>query len=272
MCIMALIHILFATFYIRRFGRIAERDITSPQVAKRDHRRHDWLGPPRHSALTAIAWKQLRESGPIAAVGLTGIVATTVLLYSMPGTDSFYVVYTATSTVLGSCLALVIGVGVVLHDVSPPLSEFWRARPINPDWWFQLKFATGLMIVVVTIYVPLGAIAALLHALPYDPDVAAIIPWLHVATFAAAVAMTCLVRHAVYAAILTIAMIYLSIVVVSLVWIVLALFGWTQVPENWPDLLEETSTIVSGLVAGFVFSTLLAWLAVRYDWGCKSRY
>jgi hypothetical protein len=270
--IMALIHLFFASLYVRRFGQISDREITSPQFARPDPRRHDWLAPPRQSALTAIAWKQVRESGPIAAVGLTGIVATTVLLYSMPGMDSFYVAYAATSAVLGSCLALVIGVGIVLHDLSPPLSEFWRARPINPDWWFWLKFTTGLMIVVVAIYVPLGVIAALLRALPYNSDIAAIIPGLHLATFAAAVAMTCLVRHAVYGAILSFAMPYLSVVTVWLIWGVLGLLGWTQLPEQRLGVLEETTLVVPGMILCFVLSTLVAWLAVRYDWGRKSRY
>jgi hypothetical protein len=270
--IMALVHVLLATLYVRRFGEVAEREVTSPQVARRDPRRHDWLAPPRRSALTAIAWKQFRESGPIAALGLTGIVAITLLLYSMPESGKLFDVYTGVSIVLGFCLALVIGIGVALHDLSSPLNEFWRTRPINPNLWFWLKFVAGLGIVAITIYVPLFLIAALYPALQHDPEAIAIIPAFHIATFAAAVAMTCFLRHAVYAAILTIAVMQLSIVATWLVWILLGRFGWTQLPDNWLELLEETPIIVSGLMICLVVSTIAAWLMVRYDLGRKSRY
>ncbi len=44
-----------------------------------------------------------------------------------------------TSTI-GLLVALVVGIGMILTDVSPPLNTFWRSRPINPDLWFWTKF------------------------------------------------------------------------------------------------------------------------------------
>jgi hypothetical protein len=102
------------------------------------------------------------------------------------------------------------------------------------------------------------------------PD-AMVIPWLHLGVFAAALAMMCLVRHAVYAAILSIALICLF---VGSIWVTLlaaAKFGWMQSP---PDTVEQLSEfhVATSLVACFFASTVIAWLAVRYDWGRKSRY
>jgi hypothetical protein len=270
--IMALVHVLLAILYVRRYGDVAEREITSPQVASRDPRRHDWLAPPRRSALTAIAWKQFRESGPIALAGVTAIVGATFLMYSMPESGKLFDVYTGVSIVLGFCLALVIGIGVALHDLGSPLNEFWRTRPINPNWWFWLKFLTGLGIVAIAIYVPHFLIAALSTGLQHDPNTITIIPALHIATFAAAVAMTCLLRHAVYSAIFTIAILQLSVVATWLAWILLGQFGWIQMPDEWLELIEKTPVIVSGLMVCLVVSTIAAWFMVRYDWGRKSQY
>jgi ABC-type branched-subunit amino acid transport system permease subunit len=129
-----------------------------------------------------------------------------------------------------------------------------------------------LGIVAIAIYVPHLLIAALSNGLQHDPEVIAIVPALHIATFAAAVAMTCLLRHAVYAAIFTIAILQLSIVATWLAWIVLGQLGWAQLPDEWLELIEKTTVIVSGLMICLVASTIAAWFIVRNDWGRKSRY
>jgi hypothetical protein len=82
--------------------------------------------------------------------------------------------------------------------------------------------------------------------------------------------MTCLVRHAVYAAILSIAVVYLGFLTAWGAWLVAGLLGWVSLrADRW----EPAETlVVLGMILSFVMSTLVAWLAMRYDWGRKSRY
>src|SRR4029079_19620526 len=59
------VHVLLSAWYVVRVGRTAEREVRSPRAAIGELWRADFLAPPRPFAMTAIAWKQFRESGPI---------------------------------------------------------------------------------------------------------------------------------------------------------------------------------------------------------------
>ena len=83
--------------------------------------------------------------------------------------------------------------------------------------------------------------------------------------------MTCLVRHAVYAAILSMAVVYLGVL------------GWVGSVDRRPDCCtlfhcvriggnQLRPQVAFGMALSFVTSTIIAWLATRYDWGRKSRY
>jgi hypothetical protein len=272
--ITATVHALLAAIYVQRFGRIADREIVSPRQAVRDARRYDWLAPPRRSPRTAIAWKQVRESGPIAVVGLAGLVAIVLLITLLQGSNARpFDTYFAVAASLGSGIALVIGIGVVLHDMGPRLHTFWRSRPIEPDSWFWIKFVTGMVVMLGSLYAPLLVIAAVSQTARNvfsHPD-ALVLPAVHAAAFAAAVAMTCLVRHAVYAAILSVAVLYISVAATWGLLVAAGKTGWLPVPpESLGDMTEAQVTL--GLMTCFAASTVLAWLAVRNDWGRKSRY
>jgi hypothetical protein len=88
--------------------------------------------------------------------------------------------------------------------------------------------------------------------------------------FAAAAAMTCLVRQAIYAAILSLAVVYLCLQAGSLGWFVAGELGIMERTRVWWQP-ESTGQLLSGFAFGFVTCTLIAWLAVRYDWGWASR-
>ena len=276
----AITHLALATWYVVRFGRIANVEIRSPQVAVRGAGRHDWLAPPRQSMIAAIAWKQVRESGPIVLTGLAGIVVVVAVFIAgnalaITGTHVLFGwVYARVAIVFGFFVALVVGIGVCLYDVGPRLNTFWRSRPIHPDLWFWCKYATGLAVLLAVIYVPILLIAALGDTSVDDgtnyPE-AINIPLGQIAVFAAAVAMTCLVRHAVYAAILSIPMVYLGIMLVWMTIVMARLIGWVERPIGGLWELSDMQ-VAAGFVMSFVISTLVAWLAVRYDWGYKSRY
>jgi predicted secreted protein len=161
------VHILLSARYVLRFGRTAEREVRSPRVAIGELRKLEFLAPPRRFPITAIAWKQFCESGPITLVGLFVIIAIVAFYCSA---DMFVagkwlgevgMIYRGTATIFGLFIALVAGIGVSLHDLSPGLNTFWRSRPIRPSVWFWTKFITGLVIVMAAIYAPIGFIAAL---------------------------------------------------------------------------------------------------------------
>ena len=266
----AILHGALAWWFIARFGRIAEREVTSPQSAVADPGRHDWLAPPRLSPFRAIAWKQLRESGPIVLAGLIGILAVFFLSFVGNTQPRLAEDYAFASIMGGMLMALIVGVGVQFYDIVPQLNTFWRSRPINTDLWFWTKFLSGLAILLAAIYGPLiafsmlGDDSGLAHAT--HPDMIAMSALL-IALFASAVAMTSLVRHAVYAAILSIAAMYFGIIIVWLA----GRFGLYE--GGAIHIYEMTEHQVAfAMVINFVICTLVSWFAVRCDWGYKSKY
>jgi hypothetical protein len=275
-----LTHLALSGWYVRRFGRTANLEVRSPQVAVRQSSRADWLSPPRPSVTAAIVWKQFRESGPLVLAGLAGVVGITLGIFGsdpsgyLSRRGQFIEMTAAVGEFIGFAITLIVGVGVCYYDVSPQQNTFWRSRPINPDTWYWSKFVTGLVILVVALDVPLLVVIFSIHPNPNQfmtansgtTTLAA-----QIAVFAAAVATTSIVRQAFYAAILSIPLMYFGVVVV---WIGLKLagaVGWiTGPPIRMIDLTD--SQFVSGFLLTFFVCTVLGWLAVRYDWGRKSRY
>ena len=272
-------HAALVAWYISRFGRVASLERRSPKSVDRTATIADWLGRPRQSRFTAIAWKQFRESLPLVSAGLTGVVGIVTLFFVsdigyMRSPGGFPEVFSGVSISLGFGIAMIVGIGVCLQDVTPGINSFWRSRPINPDAWFWTKYITGLLVLLTAINAPLLAILFALHPDPWrvvGDESALITPTVHLAIFAAAVAMTCLVRQAVYAAILSISLVYVGAVVGIGLWFVASLMG--IVPGAQPSWWEPTNPqIAFGMLLSFVTSTIIAWLAMRYDWGRKSRY
>ena len=273
-------HLVLATWYVRRFGRVADLEIRSPQVAVRDSNRAGWLPSPRASAFTSVAWKQFRESGPLVLVGLAGVVGVVALylladseqLLSRP--DQFAEMVAGVSVVVGFFVAIVVGIGVCLGDVEPGLNTFWRSRPINADLWFWTKYFTGMLVLLAAMYGPLLVVLFAFHPNPFSvlfrPD-SRVIPLAHIAIFAAAVMMTCLVRHAVYAAILSLSVVYLGTLAGLGLWFLAGLLHLVPLRSVFPWEPSDAQ-IAFGMALSFVTSTIVAWLATRYDWGRKSRY
>ncbi len=275
-----LTYLLLATWYVRRFGRVANLEIRSHQTALSNASHPGWLSPPRRSAFTAIVWKQYRESAPIALTGLIGSVGITAVLWSDEVSGAHWRVvellgeaYTHIAVNIGMFVALVAGIGICLNDMEPRLNTFWRSRPIQPDAWFWLKYATGLLVVLVSIYGPIAALAAFQIQVfrTWSFRDAYTTPLIQLAIFAAAVAMACLVRQAVYAAILSISVVYLGTLAGISLWFLAGLLH--LVPLNLIRWWEPSDAQVAfGVTLSFLLSTLIAWLAVRNDWGWKSCY
>lgn len=249
-------------WYVRRFGGAVELQLRSPRTALQAEGRSDWLGAPLASPAVAIAWKQARESGPLVLAGLAGIVGIVATIcasnwYEQPERFEFAAVaniYGATAVSLGTCLALVAGIGVALADSESRVSDFWRSRPISPDLWFWTKFTTGLVLLFAMLYLPAAALAVL-----FNPEGVrgllrvefSFVPALHAALFATSLALTCLLRQAIYAAVLAIAVIYLGLLPAYVVW------GEEMAPE----------VVAISLLAVAALATLAGWLSVRNEWG-----
>lgn len=273
-------HLALVAWYVRQFGRVANVEIHSYPAALRCDTYPGWLASPRRSVFTAIAWKQFRESVPLVFVGLAGVIGvTTLILMNDPYVyffqyDRLAEMVAGVLVVVSFFVAIVVGIGVCLNDASPGLNTFWRSRPINPDVWFWTKFGTGIAVLLATMYGPLLAIVLTLHRDPSrflldsESVLHAVSPCL---VFAAAVMTTCLVRHAIYAAILSFAVMYLGLLTGVGIWFVAELLH--MVPLGTGRWWEPTEAQVAfGMALTLIANTLIAWLAVRYDWGRKSRY
>jgi hypothetical protein len=268
-------------WYVSRFGRVMGGEIRSPRSAEMSANKLEWLPPPRRSRTAAIVWKQIRESVPVAVVGFCGtvLVAGIMIFSSYITREDTNALGNAGDTfarvgvIMGVFVALVLGIGVCHSDMSPSINMFWRTRPINPDLWFVLKFFTGLAVLLASIYLP-NAFLAGIGAAPMSSGITTnqwLLPAIQIATFAAALAIYCLVRQPIYSAILTVPLVYAGLL---LVWVALwtsGKMGWA--PNTWNDLHEMTDTqAVIGFSVSFLVSTIVAWLAMRFDWGWKGRY
>ena len=93
-----------------------------------------------------------------------------------------------------------------------------------------------------------------------------------VAVFAAAVMMTSLVRQAVYAAILSVAVVYIGILAYLIAYMIMHYFGlvYGRMPFEWWHITEDQA--LAGALVTAIVSMFAAWLAMRNDWGRKSRY
>jgi hypothetical protein len=268
-------HLGLAYWYVSRFGRTAVGNVRSPQAALKPLATIDWLGPPRRSPLIAVAWKQCRESGPLALIGLAGVLAilAVVAIINWRDLDIDVAVhaYASVTVAAGMLIALVVGIGVLLFDLSPALNTFWRSRPINPDLWFWTKLVTGLLVVFASLYVPLLLAVSLMHGESvrqmFRSGEVAMFPAITIGIYIAAVMTTCLVRQAIYAAILSIGAMYVSFFAVVVIERAITL-PWDKI--TWEDLTVG-EVAMAFVASNFVF-TIVAWLALRNDWGRKSRY
>lgn len=273
-------HLVLAAWYVRRFGRLANLEVHSHPAVLRDPMHRSWLSAPRRSVFTAIAWKQFRESVPLVLAGLVGVLGLVALLWL--SNPAYYVsrpeqvpeLFAGVNMVIGSFVAIVVGIGVCLGDTGPGLNTFWRSRPIKAGLWFWTKYVTGMLVLLAALYCPLLATVFVLHPAPERilfQNGYQIMPLAHVAIFAAAVMTTCLVRHAVYAAILSIATVYLGVLAGTGLWIISGLLHFAPpTTKRWWEPTE--AQVAFGMALSFVASTVIAWLAVRYDWGRKGRY
>jgi len=274
--VMIVSHIGLAAAYIGRFGRVLAGQ---PQnvAASVVPRAPSWLAPPRQSPFVAIVWKQFRESAPLAALGAACIAVITTIVYlamkreaagEMTVSQLLFAAVAIWMTV-GLMVSVVAGVGVFLEDLSPGLNNFWRSRPINTSQWFVVKYSVGLLVTIVTLAVPLLAIGFYAWVSPDEISTlnmrsneeirtTAVIGGLgQIVVYNCAVAAIVLLRRPIHAA-------FAAIAVALLAWVILVLITEIFFSRGSQEIVIFT-LVGCSMVATFV----VAWLAVKNDWGWK---
>ncbi len=251
-------------WYLRRFGRKAVRPART--LGKRlKATKSDWLAPPRHSQLTAIIWKQVNETGPLALMAAAAVLVMSVLIFwlnpSIHVQESRGEVLASLTFGVGFLVTVVAGQGVFLEDLKPKIGIFWRSRPVNITQWFFVKYFTGLTVLVMTF----GSL--LLLALAFDKGDQWLLATDNQGEHLAVIASCALIFLLIY----TISMASYCLGQQPIISVVAALgilfFGSYAlgVVLNRFDL--DGYVGFAAMLVAQVAATAIAWLALRNNWG-----
>jgi len=256
-------HAGLIAWYLRRLGRVAPRParatggLTAPIGT-------DFLAPPRRSQLTAIIWKQVRETGPLAVLAAAAVLAMSGIYFwydkERPLRTSFGEVLGATTLGVMYLVTVVAGMGVFLEDVKPQIGNFWRSRPINITQWFFVKLFTGLTVLVLTF----GGL--FLVAISFQGDRPFLNPkepgiqftffvLIMVLLYTLSMASYCLGRQPIIA------------VVTAISVFVCGVYGFSFLFDNVLPHNVHWSVPMGGIVLCQLAAMTLAWLALRHNWG-----
>ena len=253
-------HACVLAWYLHRFGRKTVRPART-LGGRVKATKSDWLAPPRRSQLTAIIWKQVHETGPLTLMAAAAILMITFLIFwlnpSIHVQESRGEVLASLTLGVGFLVTVVAGQGVFLEDLKPKVSLFWRSRPINTTQWFFVKFFTGLTVLVVTF----GA----LLLVAYFSDTGRL--QINSEHFGAQVASMALISVLIY----TISMASYCLGRQPIISVVAALgilfFGAQGFGIVFNRFDPHWSVGLAALLVAQAAATVVAWLAVRNDWG-----
>jgi len=250
-------------WFLVSFGRHAVRPART-RGGRGKIGRIDWLGPPRKSQLTAIIWKQVSETGPLAVVAAAAILAMTSLAFwfdsGSQSRGSYAELLAGIALSVGFLVTVVAGMGVFLEDVKPKIGIFRRSRPVNVTMWFVVKYCTGLMVLAITF----GALFLLAFLMPngqrllsseYAGEQVAAIALVFLLVYTLSMACYCLGRQPIFAAVTAISVFFLGVYTVDFL-------IFRSLPADM-RLFGALAVMVVAQVA----LTALAWLAVRNNWG-----
>ena len=271
-------YIALAATYVGRFGRSAAgRQQTVEQVTVREL--PTWLAPPRRSSFEAIVWKQFRESAPLATMGAACIALVTLIVYlstkreATGGMTTNQLLFTAAVVwmIVGVMVAVVAGVGVFFDDLSPGLNGFWRSRPIRIGQWFLVKYVVGILVTIVTISVPLIAVALYAWLTPGDLSISNMRDHVEARSFALfgglgqvavynyAIASIVLLRRPIHAA-------FTAIAAALLTWgssVVIAAINFRS------SMMSQGIVIFTIVGCSMLATFVVAWLAMKNDWSWR---
>jgi len=253
-------HACLLAWYLSRFGHKAVRPART--LGKRvKATKSDWLAPPRRSQLTAIIWKQVHETGPLALMaGAAILIITFLILWLNPSPhvrESRGGVLASLTFGVGFLVTVVAGQGVFLEDLKPKVGLFWRSRPVNTTLWFFVKFFTGLTVLVVTF----GALFLLAFAFEDGKQLliqdhagtqVTFIALFFLLIYTLSMASYCLGRQPIISVVATLGILFCGVQVLGIVF-------------EKSDLYWSVG--LAALLIAQVAATMLAWLAVRNNWG-----
>lgn len=254
-----------AASYVWRFGRVASpRRQPIDSAAKRIV--PAWLAPPMRRPWKAILWKQICESLPLALMGAGAILCVSLIVAAMVRQSQegllnhdLLEMSIPVWMMVGSLVSIVSGIGLWLDDLRPELHSFWRSRPVSPDLWFAVKFASSAVITIGTLALPsllifyavamlIGRPAFSMYASEDWSTPVAIGLLSQFGFFCVAAALMATVRRPMVAALLTI---LLAVIVI---------FGMMG------PLALEVAGIAAAVAAITCIAIAINWLSVRYDW------
>lgn len=255
-------HAFMAALYVWRFGRpTAHRDKSSLRKTPAEVAGRVYLSAPMQSPLSALAWKGARESLPIVGVGLVGAVGAAVatcvvgFIVNRGENASAGSLLEAMTFILGmfmawfgGIVAVVIGIGAVLGDLSPAINTFWRSRPIRASSAFWMQTIASSLVLMLVFGLPVELMIGWAKEVDNAEEFPHIFATGLLCAYSLAVCLTTLTRHAIYAAILSFGGVLMAIAAVSAP-------KWNLLPWANPILLT------------FAMATLLlAWVCYRRDW------
>jgi hypothetical protein len=172
--------------------------------------------------------------------------------------------------IVGVMVAVVAGVGVFLDDLSPGLNGFWRSRPIKIGQWFCVKYVVGLLVTIVTMAVPLMAVALYAWVASNDLSISNLRDHVEARHFAllggigqvvvynCAIAAIVLLRRPIHAA-------FTAIAAALLTWVSSVVIA----EINFRSAMSQGIVIFMIVGCSMLMTFVVAWLAMKNDWGWK---
>ncbi len=251
-------------WYLRHYGK------AGPGTSRTDGKTlalassgYQYLAPPMRSQLTAIAWKQVRETGPLALLAIAGVLLLTTISHF---TNDYQVCRHNLGETLGGITAsvcffvtLVTGIGVFLEDLKPQVDQFWRSHPVDYRLWFGVKFVVGATILAVT-FGSLMLLALLLSDRSLfggDPHPATAVGFtglVFLLIYTLSMATYCILRQPLYAAVLTFGLLFAGIIIPQLIC------------HHFFDTTLPSQAKLPLLLLSQVAATFVAWKAVKNNW------
>jgi len=252
-------HSAVLLWYLRRYGRAVPH---FPQLSISEWSLVPWrrfsTGPCR-TQFGAIAWKQFRETGPLALSSVLIIICSVQFIYWFRSElwqfRDIAAFLGLLALIVGYLVTVVSGLGVLLEDHKPKVNAFWRSRPVNVNIWFSVQYLTGLLVIAMT-FGPVLFFAYRWQDWHVSHEVVRAHVLALILLYSLSLASCAYIRQPILA-------ILLSFAVLLAGW-----FGYALLAQKLDGLRNEES-LVATVLGALALTVTLAYLAVKHDWGWK---